>query len=346
MELRDHLLYIDVTNVCNHGCKHCMYKSKKNAKDPKNMKLNPFAEENLSRLINKPETNHIIISGEGEPFNNEKAIQQILRLSKGNRYFQIITNGAWANKDLEEKIGEYEDIAGTFGDRYSFRISIDSFHIGKINPEVYLRFLRIATQHRRGHVSLAIRSLLEEKAFIRRFVSELLNRANIPYKIEEDNCLDDEIFLPNNQVNLTYKNSVFPERAGIVKPFSIENYIFALEQKYQKVFTLGNLRTNGSHKGLDLTIKPDGKVLFYGHEVKSYGNIFSEEQNTNFFIERVQKDPLLRGLYTIPFMEILRRLSENPEIKKGIREINNPYWIIKLLYPKYRAQIESAIGLK
>ena len=58
MILADHLLYVDITNVCNVGCESCMYKVER-GESPKSLVLTKTAEKNLGVLINDPETAHV-----------------------------------------------------------------------------------------------------------------------------------------------------------------------------------------------------------------------------------------------------------------------------------------------
>lgn len=68
MKLTDHLLYIDITQICGIGCSFCMYSDKH--KGGINLVLTEKSENNLKGLINHNSVKRISISGEGEPLNN------------------------------------------------------------------------------------------------------------------------------------------------------------------------------------------------------------------------------------------------------------------------------------
>ena len=89
MDLNNHLLYLDVTNQCNLNSDFCMYKTERK-KNPLNLKLDELSKQNISNIMNNSKTERIIISGEGEPFNNFKVMMEILNLSKGNKKIQLI----------------------------------------------------------------------------------------------------------------------------------------------------------------------------------------------------------------------------------------------------------------
>ena len=73
MQLENHLIYIDITQICGIGCEFCMYSDKHTTKD--HLVLTDKAKKNISKLINDKETSKVAISGEGEPLNNIKALK-------------------------------------------------------------------------------------------------------------------------------------------------------------------------------------------------------------------------------------------------------------------------------
>ena len=347
MDLRNHLLYIDITNICRLGCDFCMYQRER-TDEPSRLVLNTKGRENLDNLINDPNTAHIIISGQGEPFNNEETLKEILKLSRGGRYFQIITNGNWGDTDIWERLCEFNQIAQFFQDRYSIRISIDSYHADKLGSHAYSRFLEVASrmENKTPNISLAIRSLVEDKHFVRSLIMKLLDEMNITYEITQDSELDDELVVGSSDVNITYKNLINPSAIGRDDAFPMFEYMLALERKYGKYFTFGNLAAWEAEKGLDLTISPDGDVYFYGIEIESFGNIFYDDLGMDYFAKLVAENKLLHSLYTIPFKEVLSKLSEYPEVEAEIQAINNPYWIIKSLFPAYKNEVETVLELE
>jgi hypothetical protein len=84
--------------------------------------------------------------------------------------------------------------------------------------------------------------------------------------------------------------------------------------------------------------------MFYGAEIGSFGNIFLENLTMQRFTETVNQNPVIRGLYSIPFEIILSELSKDSDINEMIKLVNNPYWMIKNLYPKYSKRLEEVIN--
>ncbi|MFH1506520.1 MAG: hypothetical protein ABIE94_06060 [archaeon] len=347
MKLADHLIYLDITNTCNLNCAFCMYKDKRKLKKSE-LNLNMKARKNISNLINHLDTSHIIISAEGEPFNNEKTMIDILSLSNGSNYFQIITNGGWIDDGFEKKMLFFNNLASSRNDKYSLRLSIDSFHLEKMSKEKYAIFFKHAQNASKKftNISFAIRSILDDKEMIREFISNILHDLNISFNLKTKSELDDELIFDEGNVNINYKNLVFPSLVGIRKPLSIYEYISLLEDKYSKKFTLGNLAAIKANKGLDLTIKPNGDVFFYGTEIESFGNIFYDNLGIDYFIEKLNSNIIIKTLYSSHFLRFLSQISKNPSIEKKILEVNNPYWIIKTLFPRYKEEIIGALKLK
>lgn len=94
-----HLIYIDVTQKCNVGCEFCMYEEKR--KNGLSLRLDNQRKENLKTIINDSSIFKIAISGEGEPLYNFDTVFSILKLSDGNRSFELITSAFSSINKLE-----------------------------------------------------------------------------------------------------------------------------------------------------------------------------------------------------------------------------------------------------
>jgi len=341
MNLNSHLIYFDITNVCDAGCDFCMYREGR--KNPERLQLDTVSSLNVYRLINHPGTDCIVISGEGEPFSNENALKQILDSSIGGKKFQIITNGLWKKISVPERFHELNKIAKKNGDQYTVRLSIDSYHASRIGFKRYEEFFDFVASSSDDvpNVSLAVRSLIEDKTFTRRLISKILKRSKMNYELREICVLEDELHLNNTPIKIQYKNLVNPYKLGRVDCFKLGGYTLAIGNKYGKLFTLGNLNTTSDSKGLNLTVKPNGNVFFYGAEIHPYGNIFTELLDIERFEHIVSKDPFINALYTVPFNDLIEKLREIPGVSSRIDKINNPYWIIKDLYRTHKEEMSE-----
>lgn len=343
MELGDHLVYIDITNYCTLDCGFCMYATNRDGEREDLLLTTDSARENISSYINHDKTALSVISGEGEPFNNEKTIVDILSLSTGGNNFQIVTNGSWFNGLAEKRLDKYMSLAAEKGDEYSLRLSIDSYHSEKMPFERYKKFFEIASKGNFGDsFSLCIRSVAEDKLFMKEFLNEVLSSNNISYKLVDEGPLDQSLLFANNSIPIVYKNLVNPIKKN---EYSMIDYLNALEEKFQKPFTMGNMKSSCADKGLDFTVKPNGNVFYFGIEVEPIGNILHDNIPIESLEAEVNGNGLVNRLYALPFKNIVSELNSNPDIKKEIERINNPYWIVKELYPQFKEEFDLALRL-
>lgn len=83
-----------ITNDCNLGCKHCLYRN--NQKKPCNMSLDVFSQ--LEKFFSGSDIEYHLLGG--EPLCNPIFIDILEYLKKKGRYVQILTNG----RNLTDKI--------------------------------------------------------------------------------------------------------------------------------------------------------------------------------------------------------------------------------------------------
>jgi MoaA/NifB/PqqE/SkfB family radical SAM enzyme len=130
MNLENHLLYIDITQVCGIGCTFCMYADRHDRRE--SMSLTPRSRQNLDHLINGRGIKRVSVSGEGEPLNNIAAFHEILDVSRGGISFEFITSGFFPAKKLIEFYEDLEVRLAVKGDTCNIRLSSDSYHIEKV----------------------------------------------------------------------------------------------------------------------------------------------------------------------------------------------------------------------
>jgi len=327
MTLENHLVYIDITQICGIGCDFCMYADKHTVKE--RLVLTKKAKENISKLINHKEIKRVSISGEGEPLNNIKAFKEILCLSNGGIAFEFITSGFIPHDKL---IKLYEDINRIIignGDTCNIRLSTDSYHIEKIDHKPHAISIKYLLDNNLKNMTFSFRSIDTDKEFTRKYLQEELETLSLNSDIEIKDVLEDCITIENKKIQIDYKNLVKPHFLENTKYMTLAEYIKAKEEKLGKRFTLGNINKAPLSNGMGITIKPDGSVFFYGIESSLLGNIHSDILSINYFKNIVRDNKLINILYTKPFMDIMDEISENVKVKKLINEVNNPYWIIK-----------------
>jgi len=327
MILENHLIYIDITQMCGIGCDFCMYADKHTIKD--RLVLTRKSKGNISKLINHREIKRVSISGEGEPLNNIKAFKEILRLSKGGIAFEFITSGFIPHDKLIKLYEDINQIIIENGDTCNIRLSADSYHIAKIEHKPHGISIKYYLDNNLKNMTFSFRSIDTDKKFTRKYLQEELESLKLRSAIKIKNSLEDFITVGNNKFQIDYKNLVKPSFLQNTKYMTLSEYVTAKEKNLGKPFTLGNINKPPLSNGMGITIKPNGDVFFYGIESNYLANIHSDDININYFKNLVKNNKLIKTLYTTPFMELMDKISINENIKKLINETNNPYWIIK-----------------
>ena len=327
MNLRGHLLYIDITQICGIGCTFCMYADKHKA--PLNMTLSSQAKENLSSLINSPDVKRIAISGEGEPLNNISTFYEILGLSSGGKTFEFITSGFLPHDRLIAFYEKTNALVMSNGDTCNIRLSADHYHIEKIRYKPHGISINYLRNNRPQGLTFSFRSLDTDRTFTQVYLTKELLKWGCSASIDSLNALEDTLTVEEDVFNVDYKNLVKPPHNTPINSLNLAGYIRAIEEKIGKRFTLGSLNKSPQVNGVDLTIKPDGDVFFYGIENKCLGNVHSDHIRWENLVRHVDETPLLRTLYTQPFSDLINVLSDDKRALSLIQRINNPYWLIK-----------------
>ena len=329
MELSNHLIYIDITQVCGIGCTFCMYADRHSGRQA--LRLGEAACDNLARLINGPGIKRVSISGEGEPLNNIPALQDILGLAQGAVRFEFITSGFLPKGKLLELYDDIERRLAVSGSTCNIRLSSDSYHIEKIKHRPHACSVAYLLDSKPRSLTLSFRSIDIDRAFTRDYLTQELRSIGLDPRIEEVSVLRDCIVVPGLALDIDYKNLVDPADDTPVGYLSLDAYIEEIERSVGKDFTLGSLNRAPMSNGMDITVKPNGDVHFYGAENVLLGNVHTEVLSLELLADLLRSEPLLRALHTIPMRDIFRKLSADESVSRLIHKTNNPYWVFKRL---------------
>ena len=329
MNLRGHLLYIDITQICGIGCEFCMYADKH--KSGMSMELSPRAIENLASLINSPDVKRISVSGEGEPLNNTQVFHQILGLSRGGNAFEFITSGFFPHDKLEAFYERTHTQIKANGDTCNIRLSSDSHHIEKIRHRPHGFSIAFLQNRKAEGLTFSFRSVDTDRAFTQGYLVEELSHWGLDAKIEMRGALEDVLIVDNQAFSVDYKNLVYPALNTPLGYLDLKGYISAIEEKTLKPFTLGSINKAPQENGLDVTIKPNGDVFFYGIENKRIGNIHVDEIVWEQLSQHAEETPLIRALYTRSFIDLIDQLKDDKLTQSILATVNNPYWVVKAM---------------
>lgn len=293
------------------------------------MTLSPLAKENLSRLINSPDVKRISISGEGEPLNNYKVFHEILRLSNGGKSFEFITSGFFPHEQMKNFYDETNDIVSRNGDQCNIRLSTDSHHIEKVKWRAHGFSLDYFQREQPLALSFSFRSIDTDRSFTQQYLISELAVWGIKADIEQKSALEDCLKVGDSNFSIDYKNLVHPSPDASPGYLDLNGYIKAIELKVGKPFTFGSLNKSPQPNGLDVTVKPDGRVYLYGIETQSLGNIHFDQINWQTLADYVRETPLARNLYSQPLSSLLAKSENNKILKSIVKKANNPYWLVK-----------------
>lgn len=327
MVLQGHLLYIDITQICGIGCAFCMYADKH--KTGINMKLSTLARENLATLINSPDVKRISVSGEGEPLNNFEIFHEILGLSKGGKRFEFITSGFFPHDKMAEFYETTNRIVLSNGDTCNIRLSADSHHIEKVKWRAHGFSLYYLTRYQPSGLSFSYRSIDTDRDFTRKYLLSELLSWGIEATITSHSALEDELVTGNSSYSVDYKNLVHPAQGTPLGYLDLVGYIQAIELKTKKPFTFGSVNPYPQANGMDVTIKPNGDIYFYGIETHRLGNIHFDRIDWNFLAAHVHQNRLIHTLYSQPLMGLLAKIENSSVLSSIVMRVNNPYWLVK-----------------
>jgi len=329
MKLTGHLLYIDITQICGIGCAFCMY-ADKHARGS-SMVLTDQARSNLAALINDPEVKRISVSGEGEPLNNIATFHEILQLSRGGKAFEFITSGFLPHAQLDAFYRATSESVSARGDTCNIRLSADSYHVAKVKHRAHGFSIAHALEQPTAGLSFSFRSVDTDRRFTQEYLISEAAARGFDAHISAGHLLSDLLHVGALEFGIEYKNHVHPTSLMPGQYLNFYHYIDAIEARYGKRFTLGSLNRAPLGNGMDVTVKPDGSVHFYGAEHISLGNVHTDQLSWVGLQQQLVSDPLLHTLYATPIIDLLERVNDEPAARQAVARANNPYWLVKEL---------------
>tara|TARA_Y100000310_G_scaffold305920_1_gene346609 strand:- start:1991 stop:3001 length:1011 start_codon:yes stop_codon:yes gene_type:complete len=281
------------------------------------------------------------ISGQGEPLLNQKAILDVLSLPGANRRFDIMTSGNIPTSEFSDFMLRINDVAAHNNDHCNVYLSIDEYHIDRLQHENLANAIDLCLQEDLRFVDVAIRSITTNKQFVREYVEDTLG-SNHSLCWSKETPLRHVVAIDNYKVGVHFRNIVgSPERAAN-DLYSVEKYISLLERNAGRPFKFGSLATS-DRVGLNITIDPNGDVFFYGLEFEPLGNIYRDTLDQSTIKTSLVENELYSILLQVPFLDVLAVLREDPQMSDLIDKVNSPYWIIRSLHAANPKKLREGI---
>ncbi len=327
------MLYIDITNQCSIGCSHCMYKhSHGNDK----LKLNEMNSTVLERLIN--ETDHLCISGVGEPLDAADVIRQVINLDFNDKPVELITSGNMNWKLLERLLDELDQRMFELENDFNLRISLDHWHYEAITNRNYSHIMSYFLQKNLDRMTLSFRSVIQDKSNIHMILHDIFYGTEFKWEYCEIDDLNSVLYVNEYSINILFKPQVNHSETQTNLLFS--GFINHYENIYQHNFRLVN---NGSTNkpGISITVKPSGTIELYGLAGLIEWNINDDALTLDIIKKDIISNPILSVFLNLPFENIINYLCQNEKMHKIIAKQNSPYWVIRELSEMYPKELTS-----
>jgi hypothetical protein len=307
-----------------------------------NLSITNEVKSRLMKFIN--DSKKVGISGEGEPLNHLDGIFDLLSLGNMGKRFDLITSADVSPEILNRLIDKATIITARTDSILRIRVSIDRFHRSNTQEKNIMlllkRLLRInAINH---NLELSFRSITTDVDFTKEYLNSIARGIGIhPEWIYRDE-LGYLMRIDLNNIEVDFQSIINPEESKIKDIFTIEEYIFLLEKRFKRPFTLGNMETEDK-PALDVTIRPNGDIVFYGLECEKVGNIYQDNISYNDIRRFIENDLFYRVFIGRPFRDIISALRTNKKISEMIDKINNPYWNVREIYSIWPKEIKEIV---
>lgn len=335
-----HILYIDINDYCPIGCAHCMYASLHGNKK-RFLSLNSESRVNLSRLINDAALERLAISGLGEPLFTPEGIMEVLGLldPQCTASIEIITSAKLPYTRFVTVLDKISEILAHYGRSAQIRISVDTFHDEAIDLDPIPMILKVGLKNHWDNISFSFRGLISERMWLFGKICRYADSLGYAARVKQKSIMRAEIEIGKNNFPCLFQDHVTSNHGAHL---GLSNYLSILEEDRNGPFIFGNPASPG---GLDVAIKPDGSLKFYGCEFFNAGTIYSKILSWKTLEEWRDEDPLLRVLHNVP----LRRVIKTLPFEVDDIGINSPYWLFtglfeQDLFPIARRAILSKFG--
>jgi len=327
-------LLIETTKFCSVGCSFCKYSAPLPKGDsPKSLTKEYFKQ--LVSLANNYMIPEAVLTGGGEPTDDWEFLKYAID-SLQTSIIHIYTAGQWGitKKESERKLLElYDVLSKSSNKKLVIRLSVDDFHFKKIGIEPVENIIRtfVNSEEFQNKISINIRTTINYSDCFQ----DLINSLDATLMLEN---LDSGI-LKINKVEIPFWGmNLVPD--GRVSGAFEKRLSF---EEMERALTLGSEK-NGIgwpvlyKGGLNLGVRPTGKLYIYGGSPINYGY-----ENPHYSFGRLERDLINWGIYILGVKGFYLKMKseiETNHLSKNI--LNEP----SLLIPKLLNNLDSVMKAK
>lgn len=264
-----------------------------------------------------------------------RGILKLMEIPGTKRDFEIITSAHWGIGTLRKFLQKVDAILGRQYDRCRIRVSIDPFHDAKIPNQNISDLISDFLDQKYQNITLGFRSITGQADFVEKKLTMAINKLGLNSVIRRYGPLKSSIGASETVFSIDYKNIVNPGIVGLIDPVPLDDYVELISLRHGRSFTLGSLEYANERPGFDITINPNGDVVFYGIETVIAGNIHKEIVSYAEIERTFWGSQIAQAFYMSPFSEILTALRSDKRLAAIIAEVNNPYWITRNLEHRF-----------
>lgn len=301
-------LTVEVTKYCSVGCSHCKYNAPlpRRAEKRQNLFLGPDAINACAEFISEAAIEHLIITGGGEPTHEMDSVCRLIEWSMAPKT-SVYTAGQWgATSDecmrhLDRFLRCLVESRGA--QTLELRLSIDDFHAIRIGIKPLATIIKnvIQSSDLSKLFTLRIRTVKGHE----QSVTDVASLLGGTYYCDDDFLgfldLGNDKTIIVDRLNLIPAGRQKSDQAASRDLGEVWSNLEGIQSKY------GASWPNFVNGGLNLGIRPSGKVYIYGASPENFGAI--PARSISDVLQDLVHDPIMSALSVLGLSEFFRLLS-------------------------------------
>ena len=334
-------LTLEITKYCSVGCSHCKYNAPLPHKSRKNHRLF-FSKEAVNscvKYLNEHSVESLVLTGGGEPTHELESLSTLSAETKV-KFVSIYTAGNW---------GSEHDFGGVFNilersikssrpkKKIEIRLSADDFHRIKIGHEPYLRIIQKWQQEHASsnRILMRIRTIRGHDEIVDRIAQELGARLDSLSESRRILITPDGTQIEIDSFNLIPMGRINFKHEGMLPDKNVWENLELIRDMNGVDWPV---KYGG---GLNIGVRPSGKVYLYGSSPESFGKV--QDEPLADIIKRITSEPISIVLVRYGLTLLVKALSEcAPTRMEQVLDTSEPSIVI----PKFCSRPDELLLAK